>query len=251
MIRHFLVMLQTGELLFSVSMPPHEEEFEVNLVSSFVAAVYSFVQHALRTEEIHDLDVGKFRFLFDREVVGDQVVLFIAIAGRGTPITEMRPKLSDLKWDFMMRFRSLLKEGYKGEVEAFEEFTEPARVILRSRKIIVDGDLERRMLTLFQKLAATTEFATGAALLDTDGRVLFSFLDEQTLESVVKTLEGRFIAGIRMIREVISIEEEGILFLIGGQRLIVAVLFRPGTPLGTAQLRAQRIFSAFDSLLTN
>lgn len=247
MIKYFLVMFETGEMIFDVSL---DSELETTLIAGFVGAVYSFMQHALKTEDLNDIDVGNLRFLVDNENIGKRVVLFILIASRDSPITELLPKLEALKMEFIMRYRADILM-HEGNVEKFYEFQEPAKVILESRKLTLQKAKEREILTLFQRLYDTSEFAMGAALLDTDGRVLFSFLEPPILSNIVKILEGRFIAGIKStIKEVISVEEDGILVLKGGRNVIVAVLFQPGTPLGTAQIKARTIFSRFDSLLS-
>ncbi|MHA1730359.1 MAG: hypothetical protein ACTSU5_00360 [Promethearchaeota archaeon] len=245
MIKYFLVMFETGEMLFDVSL---DDELDPTIVASFVGAVFSFMQNALQTEDLKDIDVGKFRFLVDSEQVGNQAVLFIAIASRDSPITELLPKLYDLKGEFLARFRADLLM-FNGNVEKFYTLQDTARAIIRSRKINVDAAIERKILNLFQRLYDTSEFAIGAALLDTDGKVLFSFMEPPILSNIVKILEGRFIAGIKSpLKEILSVEDDGILVLLGGGNIIVAVLFQRGTPLGTAQIKARTILTRFQEI---
>jgi hypothetical protein len=56
----------TGELIFYKA---YEDVFNVKLTSSFLSAIFSFVKQTLKTEELSEIEVGLFRFIFEIEKI--------------------------------------------------------------------------------------------------------------------------------------------------------------------------------------
>ena len=63
----------TGELIFYKT---YEDIFNVKLTSSFLSAIFSFVKQTLKTEELSEIEVGLFRFIFEIEKIKSDELLF-------------------------------------------------------------------------------------------------------------------------------------------------------------------------------
>ena len=63
MIKNIFIMKgNTGELIFYKT---YEDIFNIKLTSSFLSAIFSFVKQTLKTEDLSEIEVGPFRFIFE------------------------------------------------------------------------------------------------------------------------------------------------------------------------------------------
>ncbi|OLS14059.1 MAG: hypothetical protein RBG13Loki_2237 [Promethearchaeota archaeon CR_4] len=136
-----------------------------------------------------------------------------------------------------------------GNIEQFEDFIPRIREIINAKIILLTPAQKNQILGVFQRLYELSEYAIGAVLLTQTGDILQSFMEPADLESITRLLEGRFLAGAKVLKEIISVEDHGIVVLIGTGDLITAVMFQSLCPLGTAELFARRFADQINAIV--
>ena len=79
----------TGELIYYKA---YEDIFNVQLTSSFLSAIFSFVKQTLKTSEISEIEVGVFRFIFEIERIKSDELLFALFSDRTDNLVELNEK---------------------------------------------------------------------------------------------------------------------------------------------------------------
>ena len=107
-----------------------------------------------------------------------------------------------------------------------------------------------KLLTHFQKLYTISEHAMGAALITQTGSIILSFIESNLLDSILRTLEGRFHSGFTKIDVMVSKERDGELVLIGKDKFIVALLFRNDLQLPMALDLGQNFAKGIEKIIS-
>ena len=221
----FIMKSNTGELIFYKA---YEDVFNVKLTSSFLSAIFSFVKQTLKTEELSEIEVGLFRFIFEIEKIKQDELLFALFSDRTDNLVELRNQLREIKTQFLNRFDlNLLTDNYNGEISKFLDFEENINNIMENGNQLVSEDVKNDLLKIFNELHTFSSFVVSSALLTQTGRVIVSNLEQDILQEIVRLLEGRFLSGNYRVNELISLEKFGVLSLIGiDQNFISVILFK-------------------------
>lgn len=248
MIRTFFVMNSHGAILYS---DEYENTFQIDLMSGFLSAIYSFMQNAIYTNELDTLEVGGLRFIFDiQEMEEDKAdLIFVILCDRTDNIAFIKPKLTQCKWKFLELFYNEIKVWETIERELFDKYQPIEREIIQQMPLKLNQETELLLLKSFHKLLDASEFIIGAALLTQSGHVLFSFLDNKFLQNVLKTMEGRFHSGYTKIQTIMSKEPDGILVMIGKDEFVCGVLFQQTCPLGTALIMGEQFTNSLNEII--
>ncbi len=161
------------------------------------------------------------------------------------------PSSDEAKWAFLQSFYQQTKCFDPASRDIFSPFQETEREIIERIAVTLDADSEKMILQHFQRLLEDSEYIIGAALLTQTGSVLISFIDNQLLENILRTLEGRFHAGFTKIQTMLTQEKDGILVLIGTDEVISAVLIQSVCPLETALKLGQQFADTIKSVVDN
>ncbi|MFW9785817.1 MAG: hypothetical protein ACFFFB_26265, partial [Candidatus Heimdallarchaeota archaeon] len=89
-----------------------------------------------------------------------------------------------------------------------------------------------------------------SALLTQTGRVILSYLDTNVLSEIIRLLESRFIIGNSRIHELISLEDYGILSLVGIVNFISIIQFKKNCPFETALIISKKFSTRLKKLIT-
>jgi hypothetical protein len=243
-------MEPNGTVLFS---DDYIETYEVDLISGFLAAIHQYMTKTIFTGELDSLDVGGLRFVFEIQEVGcdDQIIFFVILIDRTDNIAEFRPKLQEVKWIFLKQFYTQVLEGCNGDQSRFDEFHKFEREVFERKLLNFDVKLERQLLQFFHKLLAETKDVIGAALLDMNGNVKYSFIEPNLLQNILKTIEGRFHAGVKSLKMIISEEEDGLLVLVGIKQIICSILLSKKCTFQDAAKLGQSLPNLIGSILEN
>ncbi|MFX0030760.1 MAG: hypothetical protein ACFE8B_16225 [Candidatus Hermodarchaeota archaeon] len=249
MIKNIFIMKgNTGELIFYKA---YEDVFNVKLTSSFLSAIFSFVKQTLKTEELSEIEVGLFRFIFEIEKIKQDELLFALFSDRTDNLVELRNQLREIKTQFLSKFDlNLLTDNYNGEVSKFLDFEKNIDNIMENGNQLVSDDIKNDLLNIFNELHTFSSFVVSSALLTQTGRVIVSNLEQDILQEIVRLLEGRFLSGNYRVNELISLEKFGVLSLIGiDKHFISVILFKSNCPFETALVISKRFSNRLQKLI--
>jgi hypothetical protein len=236
----FIQKATTGELIFYKT---YEDSFEVNLTSSFLSAIFSFVKQTLKTEKLSEIEVGPFRFIFEIEKIESEELMFALFADRTDNLVELRNYLKEVKDQFLHKYDLGYLSDFDGEVSRFYEFQKNIDNITEQSKQLFSKEIQNDLLNMINELHTFSTFVIASALLTQTGRVIVSLLDSNVLSEIIKLLEARFLIGNNKITELITLESFGILSLVGIDSFISVIQFKQNCPFESA-LIISRKFSA-------
>ena len=240
-------MKSTGELIFHKT---YEDIFNVKLTSSFLSAIFSFVKQTLKTKELSEIEVGPFRFIFEIEKADSSELMFALFSDRTDNLVELRNQLREIKSDFLQEFDlHLLTENFNGEVSQYQNFEKNIDELMERNKQLVSKDIQKDLMDISQELHTFSSFVISSALLTQTGRVIVSYLDHNVLSDIIRLLESRFIIGNSRINELISLEDYGILSLVGIDNFISVILFKQNCPFETALIISKKFSNRLKKLI--
>jgi hypothetical protein len=238
----------TGELIFYKT---YEDIFNVKLTSSFLSAIFSFVKQTLKTEELSEIEVGLFRFIFEIEKIGNDEILFALFSDRTDNLVEIRNQLREIKNQFVKKYDpAILSHEFDGEISRFFEFEKNVDAIMENHHQLVSEEIRNDLLNVFNELHTFSSFVVSSALLTQTGRVIVSFLEPNILSEIIRLLEGRFISGNFRVNELISLENFGVLSLVGiDEHFISVIQFKNNCPFETGLVISKRFSNRIQKLI--
>lgn len=238
----------TGELIFYKT---YEDIFNIKLTSSFLSAIFSFVKQTLKTEELSEIEVGLFRFIFEIEKIGNDELLFALFSDRTDNLVELRNQLRAIKNQFLNKYDlTLLTNNFNGEISKYFEFEKNINEIMENHGQLVSDEIKKNLLTIFNELHTFSSFVVSSALLTQTGRVIVSSLEEKILSEIIRLLEGRFISGNFRVNELISLENFGVLSLVGIDEYFISVIqFKSNCPFETGLVISKRLSNRIQKLI--
>ncbi len=250
MIKNIFIMKgNTGELIFYKT---YEDIFNIKLTSSFLSAIFSFVKQTLKTEDLSEIEVGPFRFIFEIEKIKNDELMFALFSDRTDNLVELRNQLREIKTQFLNKFDlNLLTDNFDGEISKFFDFDENIVDIMENSKQLVPKEIQNDLVKVFNELHTFSSFVISSALLTQTGRVIISYLDPNILSEIIRLLEGRFLAGNFKVSELISLEDFGILSLVGiDEHFISVVQFKTNCPFETGLIISKKFSNRLQKLIS-
>ncbi|MHA1296949.1 MAG: hypothetical protein ACTSYC_10880 [Promethearchaeota archaeon] len=240
-------MKSTGELIFHKT---YEDIFNIKLTSSFLSAIFSFVKETLKTKELSEIEVGPFRFIFEIAKANSSELMFAIFSDRTDNLVELRNQLREIKRKFIEKFDlNSITENFDGEISKYRKFEEDINNIMEESKNLVSEEIQKELIEVFQELHAFSAPVISSALLTQTGRVIVSYLDSKVLSEIIRLLESRFIIGNSKINELISLEDYGILSLVGIDNFISVILFKQNCPFETALIISRKFSNRLKRLI--
>ncbi len=247
MIKNIFIMKSTGELIFYKT---YEDIFNIKLTSSFLSAIFSFVKQTLRTKELSEIEVGPFRFIFEIEKANSSELMFALFSDRTDNLVELRNQLKEIKSQFLDKFDlNLLTDNFDGEVSKYLEFEDNIHEIMERSKKLISKEIQKDLIEVFQELHTFSSFVISSALLTQTGRIIVSYLDTNVLSEIIRLLESRFIIGNSRIHELISLEDYGILSLVGIDNFISIIQFKKNCPFESAMIISKKFSTRLKKLI--
>ncbi len=247
MIKNIFIMKNTGELIFYKT---YEDIFNVNSTSGFLSAIFSFVKETLKTEKLSEIEVGPFRFIFEIEKIKNEELLFALFSDRTDNLVELRSQLREIKKQFLERFNlESLTDNFNGEISEFLDFEKNIQSILEVSKKLISEEVQKDLLNIFNELHTFSSFVISSALLTQTGRIIVSFLNPNVLSEIIRLLEGRFIVGNNKINELITLEDFGILSLVGIDSYMSVIQFKKNCPFETGLIISKKFSNRLRKLI--
>ncbi|TKJ19819.1 MAG: hypothetical protein CEE42_15280 [Promethearchaeota archaeon Loki_b31] len=246
MIKNIFIMKSTGELIFYKT---YEDIFNIKLTSSFLSAIFSFVKQTLKTKELSEIEVGPFRFIFEVEKADSSELMFALFSDRTDNLVELRNQLREIKSEFLNEFDlQLLTENFDGEISKYQNFEKNVDEIIESKKLVSE-EIQKELIEVFKELHTFSSFVISSALLTQTGRVIVSYLNSNVLSEIIRLLESRFIIGNSRIHELISLEDYGILSLVGIENFITVIQFKKNCPFETALIISKKFSNRLKKII--
>ncbi|MFX0012045.1 MAG: hypothetical protein ACFE9R_17160 [Candidatus Hermodarchaeota archaeon] len=240
-------MKSTGELIFYKT---YEDIFNIKLTSSFLSAVFSFVKQTLKTKELSEIEVGLYRFIFEIEKANSSELMFALFSDRTDNLVELRNQLKEIKAEFLREFDlQQLTEKFDGEISKYQDFEKNVDNIMERSKQLVSQEIQKDLMNVIKELHTFSPFVISSALLTQTGRVIVSYLDLNVLSDIIRLLESRFLIGNSRINELISLEDYGILSLVGIEDYISVIQFRKKCPFETALIISKKFSTRLKKLI--
>ena len=247
-IKNIFVMKATGELLYYKT---YEDLFNIKSTSGFLSAIFSFVKETLKTEKLSEIEVVLFRFIFEIEKIKNDELLFALFSDRTDNLVEIRNQLREIKKQFLSKFDiEALTDSFDGEISKFLEFEHNIESIMEESKQLVSEEVQKDLLKVFNELHTFSSFVISSALLTQTGRVIVSYLNPNVLSEIIRLLEGRFIVGNNKVNELITLEDFGILSLVGIESYISVIQFKKSCPFETGLIISKKLSNRLRKLIT-
>jgi hypothetical protein len=143
-----------------------------------------------------------------------------------------------------------LTDNFDGEISKYQEFEGNIDDIMERNKKLVSDEIQKDLIEVFQELHTFSSFVISSALLTQTGRVIVSYLNSSVLSEIIRLLESRFIIGNSRINELISLEDYGILSLVGIDNFISIIQFKKNCPFETALIISKKFSNRLKKLIT-
>lgn len=230
-------MRSTGELIY---YKIYDDIFNLKLTSGFLSAIYTFLKQSLKTIELNEIDVGKFRFVFEIEKISTTELLFVVLADRTDNMLELRADLLKIKDRFTKQYFDQLVD-FDGNVTDFFYFDSELEAVLFSKKKILDDLSHYKINQIFKELQTFSNLVIASALITQNGGIIISSLKDYILSEIVRLLEARHFTGKKEINELITLENFGILSLNAVNPMLISVIqFKKECPFETALIISKK-----------
>ncbi|MHA1292359.1 MAG: hypothetical protein ACTSQJ_06790, partial [Promethearchaeota archaeon] len=237
--------------LYSRNYTDDFEHIDVNLLTPFFSAIFSFSQNLI-SRKLEELEMSGLRFVFRIE----EKFIFVILADTSVStlfISSCLKRISDIFSQFYNQLEDDLKE-YK-EIDNLEFDDKVISIISGQEEIFKSRKFYEKVISYFNNLIFENEIL-GAALLSTKGNIIYSSLPDKILLNSLRELEIRFSAGALTLPEMYYALENGQkLFskIIEHKRsqlnFFIVIFFEKSVPLGMAEVHLIKISKQLIKLL--
>ena len=201
------------------------------------------------TYKMYDAFTGEF--ILEIEKIKNDELLFALFSDRTDNLVELRNQLREIKDQFLNKFDlNLLTDNFDGEISKFLDFEHNIDSIMETGNQLVSEDVKKDLMGIFNELHTFSSFVVSSALLTQTGRVIVSSLEPNILSEIIRLLEGRFISGNFRVNELISLENFGVLSLVGiDEHFISVIQFKSNCPFETGLVISKRFSNRIQKLI--
>jgi hypothetical protein len=249
---HFLFILKkTGTCIYSRRFTNEFESLEVNLITPFFSAIFSFSENVISKKTPEILEMSGLRFIFRIQ----EGLIFSLLADSSTSLLFVTSRLSRIMEDFFEKYPDTSK------IKDYEELENPDFDYVVDALVVGEEDsylsqtFYKKAINIFNDLIRDNEI-TGAALLTTQGNIIYTSLPNEILVNSLKELEIRFMVGALHLPEMYYSLENGqkVFSKIVDipwklDPLLVVVLYDAVVPLGMAELNLNRLANAIMNII--
>ena len=242
-IHSLFILKKTGVCIYNRNFTNDFENIEVNLITPFFSAIFSFSENVISKKTPEILEMSELRFVF---TVRDDFI-FSILSDSSASIIFVSSRLSRIADEFFELFpdTTKVKDYQQIEEPRFDELVDS--IITGEEEIYMSKVFYKKVIDVFKALMYENEII-GAALLSTKGNVIYTSLPNEILVNSLKELEIRFMVGAVTLPEIYSRLENGqkmVSKIIDIpwklDPLLIVVLYDRTVPLGMAEVNLNRI----------
>ncbi|MHA2267286.1 MAG: hypothetical protein ACXAB8_05745 [Promethearchaeota archaeon] len=242
-IHSLFILKKTGICIYSRNFTNEFENLEVNLITPFFSAIFSFSENVIMKKTPEVLEMSELRFVFTIQ----EDLIFTILSDSSASLIFVNSRLSRIMDEFLDYFpdNSEVKDYQQIEEPKFDEFVDS--IITGEEEIYLSKVFFQKVIDVFKELMYENEIV-GAALLSTKGNVIYTSLPNEILVNSLKELEIRYRVGTLTLPEMYSRLENGqkvVSKIIDIpwklDPLLIVVLYDITVPLGMAEVNLDKI----------
>ncbi len=242
-IHSLFILKKTGICIYSRNFTNDFENLEVNLITPFFSAIFSFSENVIMKKTPEVLEMSELRFVFTIQ----EDLIFTILSDSSASLLFVNSRLSRIMDEFLDFFPDISKVKDYEQIEEpkFDEFVDS--IITGEEEIYLSKVFFQKVIDVFKELMYENEIV-GAALLSTKGNVIYTSLPNEILVNSLKELEIRYRVGTLTLPEMYSRLENGqkvVSKIIDIpwklDPLLIVVLYDNTVPLGMAELNLDKI----------
>ncbi|MHA1883779.1 MAG: hypothetical protein ACW96S_01890 [Promethearchaeota archaeon] len=242
-IHSLFILKRTGICIYSRNFTKDFENIEVNLVTPFFSAIFSFSENVISKKTPEVLEMSELRFVFK---VQDEFI-FTILCDSSASLLFVSSRLTRIADEFFDMFPdpSVIKDYQQIDEPKYDELVDS--IITGEEEIYTSKVFYSKVINVFKELIYENE-VIGAALLSIKGNVIYTSLPNEVLVNSLKELEIRYRVGSLTLPEIYSRLENGqkmVSKIIDIpwklDPLLIVVLYDTVVPLGWAEVNLDRI----------
>lgn len=249
---HFLFILKkTGICLYSRKFTNEFDSLEVNLITPFFSAIFSFSENILSKKTPEILEMSGLRFIFRVQ----EDLIFSILSDSSSSLLFVTSRLSRIMDEFYDKYPdpSKLKDYQELENPDFDDIVDS--IITGKEELYLSEAFYKKAIKIFKDLIFEDEMV-GAALLTTQGNIIYTSLPNEILVNSLKELEIRFMVGALYLPEAYYSLENGqkVFSKIVDipwklDPLLVVALYDSVVPLGLADLNLNKLINQIANII--
>jgi hypothetical protein len=242
-IHSLFILKKTGVCIYNRNFTNDFENIEVNLITPFFSAIFSFSENVISKKTPEVLEMSELRFVFTVR----EDFIFSILSDSSASLIFVSSRLSRIADEFFELFpdTSEIKDYQQIEEPKYDELVD--NIITGEEEIYMSKVFYKKVIDVFKELMYENEIV-GSALLSTKGNVIYTSLPNEVLVNSLKELEIRFMVGAVNLPEMYSRLENGqkmVSKIIDIpwklDPLLIVILFESSVPLGMAEINLDRI----------
>ncbi len=239
---HSLFILRTaGTCLYNRNFTKDFSKLDKDLVTPFFSAIFSFAENVI-TRKLEELEMSGLRFAI--RIKND--FIFVLLADTSVSLLYISSRLDKIIDVFFRVYEQL------GNLRDYQEIDNPKfddlidAVVSGQDEMFRNQVFYEKIINFFKTFGFKNDI-TSAAVLSTNGKIIYSSLPNEILLKSLKELEIRFISGMMTLPEMYYSLENGqkvfstIMKISHKMDLIIVLLFDALIPLGLAELNLKRV----------
>jgi len=250
-IHSLFILKKTGVCMYSRNFTKEFDNIEVNLITPFFSAIFSFSEKVISRKTPEILEMRELRFVFK---VRDDLI-FSILSDSSASLLFVTTRLERISDVFFEEFPdpSKIKDYMQIENSKLDNMIDS--IIRGEDEIYMSKTFYQKAIDMFKELMYENEII-GAALLTTKGNVIYTSLPNEIMVNSLKELEIRYMVGALNLPEMHYTLENG-------QKvfskvvdipwkldpLLVVVLYDSTVPLGMAEVNLTRVANKITNII--
>ena len=250
-IHSLFILKKTGVCIYSRNFTKDFDNIEVNLITPFFSAIFSFSEKVISRKTPEILEMRELRFVFK---VRDDLI-FSILSDSSASLLFVTTRLERISDVFFEEFPdpSKIKDYMQIENSKLDNMIDS--IIRGEDEIYMSKTFYQKAIDMFKELMYENEII-GAALLTTKGNVIYTSLPNEIMVNSLKELEIRYMVGALNLPEMHYTLENG-------QKvfskvvdipwkldpLLVVVLYDSTVPLGMAEVNLTRVANKITNII--
>jgi hypothetical protein len=250
-IHSLFILKRSGVCIFHKNFTKDFDTIEVNLITPFFSAIFSFSENVISRKTPEILEMGELRFVFKVH----QDLIFSILSDSTASLLFVTTRLERIADVFLDEYpdTTKIKDYQELENPKFDKMV--ASIVRGEDEIYMSQTFYKKVIDVFEQLMIENEII-GAALLTTKGNTIYTSLPNEILVNSLKELEIRYMVGAINLPEMYYGLENGQKVF---SRIIdipwkldplqVVVLYDKTIPLGMAELNLTKLASRITNII--
>ncbi len=250
-IHSLFILKKTGVCIYSRNFTNDFENLEVNLITPFFSAIFSFSENVISRKTPEILEMSELRFVFKVH----QDLIFSLLSDSTASLLFVTTRLERIADVFLQEYPDTSEIKDYQELEDLKLDKMVDSIIRGEDEIFMSQSFYQKVIGVFEELLYENELL-GAALLTTKGNTIYTSLPNEILVNALKELEIRYMIGALDLPEMYY-------GLKTGQKvfskvidipwkldpLLVVVLYDSTVPLGMADMNLQKLANKITNII--